>query len=67
MGLKNTGYQLMKVSLSCKVVFGLGKKRINIFHYLANEVLSPSKNIILKGHPIIYPLKQRDICDYNTI
>ena len=32
-----------------------------------NEFLSPSKNIILKGHPILYPLKQIYICDYNTI
>ena len=37
-----------------------------IFPPLGNEFLSPSKNIILKGHSIIYPLKQEKICDYNT-
>ena len=37
-----------------------------IFPPFGNEFLPPSKNIILKSHPILYPLKQRDICDYNT-
>ena len=36
-----------------------------MFPPLGNEFLSPSKNIILKDHPIIYPLKQKDIFDYN--
>ena len=29
------------------------------------ELLPPSRNIILKGRPILYPLKQKDLCDYN--
>ena len=66
MGLNHTAYPLINVSLSWKVVFSLEKKHNDIFPPFGNEFLSPSKNIILKGHPIIYPLKQKDICDYNT-
>ena len=31
-----------------------------------NDFLPSSKNIILKGHPIIYLVKYNDICGYNT-
>ena len=41
------------------------KNQKNIFPSFGNELLSPSKYIILKGHPIIYPFKQKYICDYN--
>ena len=37
----------------------------NIFPPFGNEFLPPSRNISLKGCPIIYPLKQKDLCDYN--
>ena len=36
-----------------------------IFPPFRNELLSPSKNIMLKGHPILYPLKHTYVCDYN--
>ena len=36
-----------------------------IFPPFGNELLSPSKYIILKGNPINYPLKKKDIYDYN--
>ena len=38
-----------------------------IFPPFGNTFLSPSKNIILRGHLIIYPLKQKDIYDYNPL
>ena len=37
----------------------------NIFPQFINEFLPQSKNS-LTGSPIIYPLKQKDLCDYNT-
>ena len=37
-----------------------------IFPPLGNDFLPSSRNIILKGRPIIYPSKQKVICDYNT-
>ena len=38
----------------------------NIFPPFGNEFFTPSRNIILKGCPILYPLKQKFICDYNS-
>ena len=35
------------------------------FQPFGNAFLPSSKNIILKGHPIIYPLKKKYVCDYN--
>ena len=32
-----------------------------------NEFLPPSKTISLTGCPIIYPLKQKDLCDCDPI
>ena len=36
-----------------------------MFPPFGNEFLSPSKIFILKLHSIIYPLKQKEMCDYN--
>ena len=38
-----------------------------IFPPFGDDFLPSSENIILKGHQILYLLKQNDICDYNTI
>ena len=43
------------------------KKRKIAFPQFGNVFLPSFKNIILKGHPIIYPLKQKYICDFNHI
>ena len=64
-GFNHTAYPIMNVSPSCKVVFSIEKNRKWYFHHFVDELLSPSKNIILNGHSIIYPLKQKYICDYN--
>ena len=40
-------------------------KKKMMFPPFGNEILSPSINIILKFHPIIYLLKQKEIVDYN--
>ena len=66
MGLNHTLYPLMNVSTSYKVVFSLEKTKQKNSPF-GNEFLSPSKNIILKTRPIIYPLKYKDICDYNNV
>ena len=39
----------------------------NRFPQFGNEFLPPLRNITSKGRPIIYPLKQKDLCDYNPI
>ena len=55
-----------RVSLSYKVHFSPGgKKEKKDVSTIWKWILSPSKNVILKGHPIVYPLKQKEICDYN--
>ena len=41
------------------------KNQRNIFPPFGNGLLPPSRNITLKVLHIIYPLKQKDICDYN--
>ena len=38
-----------------------------IFSSFGNELLPPSRNITLKYCPIIYPLKQKYLYDYNPI
>ena len=35
------------------------------FPPLGNELLPTSKNITLKDYHIMYPMKQKDICDYD--
>ena len=35
------------------------------FPPLGNEFLSPSKNTTLKNDHIIYPMKQKDLCEYD--
>ena len=58
MGFNHTVYPLMNVSLSCEDILDLeGKKQKMTFSPFGNAFLSPPKNIILKGHPILYPLK----------
>ena len=66
MGLNHTVYPLGYISLSYKVVFSIEKKQKTTFPPFGNAFLPQSKNI-LKGHPIIYLLKQRDICDCKHI
>ena len=39
----------------------------NIFPPFGNESLPPSKTISLTGCPIIYPLKKKDLCNYDHI
>ena len=41
------------------------KNNIKTFSPFGNEFLPPSKNISLTAFPIMYPLKQKDICDYD--
>ena len=43
------------------------KKKSKTFPPLGNEFLPPSKNITLKNDHIIYPMKQKDLCDYDPI
>ena len=38
---------------------------LKTFPPLENECLAPSKNITLKKNHIIYPMKQKDLCDYD--
>ena len=38
----------------------------NIFPPFGNEFLPTSRNILLTGRPILYSLKQKHLCDYNT-
>ena len=40
--------------------------QIKIFSPFGNEFLPPSRNITFKCFPIIYPLKHKYLCDYNT-
>ena len=41
------------------------KNKSKTFTPLGNEFLPPSKNITLKNDHIIYPTKQKDLCDYD--
>ena len=41
------------------------KNKLKTFTPLGNEFLPPSKNITLKNHHIVYPMKQRDLSDYD--
>ena len=41
------------------------KNKIKIFPPVGNEFLPSSKNITLKDYHIMYPMKQRDLCDYD--
>ena len=36
-----------------------------IFTPFGNELLPPSKNIYFTGCPIIYPMKHKEICNYD--
>ena len=42
------------------------KNKSKTFPPLGNEFLPPSKNITLTNYHIMYPMKQKDICDYDT-
>ena len=60
MVLNQTVYQLINVSISWKVFLSLKEtNQKTIFPPFGNAFSSLSKNIILKGHPILYPLKKR--------
>ena len=41
------------------------KNKSKTFPPLGNQFLPPSKNITLTNYYIMYPMKQKDICDYN--
>ena len=41
------------------------KNKIKTFTPFGNEFLPPSKNISLTACPIMYPLKQKYLCDYD--
>ena len=41
------------------------KNKSKTFPPLGNELLPTSKNITLKDYHIMYPMKQKDICDYD--
>ena len=41
------------------------KNKLKTFPPLGNEFLPPSKHITLKNDHIIYPMKQKDLCDYD--
>ena len=57
MGLNHTVNPLLNIYPIWEVVFSLDKIiRERYFHHL---------DVTLKGHPIICPLKQKDLFDYN--
>ena len=41
------------------------KNKSNTFPPLGNEFLPPSKNITLKNYHNMYPMKQKDLFDYD--
>ena len=41
------------------------KNKSKTFPPLGNEFIPPSKNVTLKNDHNIYPIKQKDICDYD--
>ena len=41
------------------------KKKSKTFPQFGNELVPPSKNISVTNLPIMYPLKQKDLCDYD--
>ena len=41
------------------------KNKSKTFPPIGNELSPPSKNITLTNDHIIYPMKQKDICDYD--
>ena len=43
------------------------KNRLKTFPPLENKFLPPSKNITLKKDHIFYPMKQKDLCDYDPV
>ena len=43
------------------------KNKMKTFPPFGNEFLPPSKNISLTDCHIMYPMKQKDICDYDPI
>ena len=59
MGLNHTAYPLMNIYQSCEVVFSLEEKSENDIYSIWRKKIIPIKNIISKGHPILYPLKKR--------
>ena len=42
------------------------KNKISTFTPFGNEILPTSKNITLTDYNITYPMKQKDICDYDV-
>ena len=68
MRLNHTVIQLMNVFKSFKVYVNLEEhwRYIYILTF-QNDFLPSSKNIKLNGKHIIFPFKQVDVCDYNTI
>ena len=64
MVLNHSVYPLINISLSWNVFFSLEEKLENDISAIWKWIFTSVKNIILKGHPILYPLKKRI---YETI
>ena len=45
-------------------IYSIRKNKMKTFPPFDNEFLPPSKNITLTDYYIMYPMKQRDICNY---
>ena len=43
------------------------KNKFKSFTPIGNELLPPSKNCTMKNYHIMYPMKQKDLCDYDSI
>ena len=65
MGLNYTTDPLINVSTSCDVDFSLEQKPENGISTIWQWIFISIKNVILKGHPILYPFKQKYTCDFN--
>ena len=52
--------------LKCSL-HSIQKNKSKTFTPLGNELLPPSKNYTMKNYHIVYPMKQKDICDYDPI
>ena len=66
MGLSHNVHPLMKDSLSWKVVFIQGGRisRRHFYHLAMNSYLHQKISPLTNDH-IIYPMKQKDICDHG--
>ena len=67
MGLSLNGHPLVNNFLCWKVVVIQGGRiSWRHFHHLAMNSYLHKKNITLKNYHIMYPMKQKDLCDHDT-